>query len=350
VVKLKIGIPKAFLYYKYQIMWRSFFEELGFEVVVSPNTNKKILDMGINSSIDESCTSAKIYMGHVEWLIGKCDVIFVPRVVTFEDGDATCTKFYGIYDIVRATFPDANFIGYSIDYDEKQTERKAFMKLGSNLINLYQNIGDSAPEPPQGSNAPLTPIEKPRKARFFGKVLRGSGGTFSKVPSGRVIKKAYENAVAALEEFEKNLESRQEAVLQSEGLKVLVVAHPYNIYDKLIGEPIVRTLEELGANVLYADVPDSTSMCGKSKALARSMYWRYNKELTGSVEYYKDKIDGIIFMTTFPCGPDSLAIELIMRKIKDVPMTNLIIDSNFGEAGLNTRIESFIDILEAKRA
>jgi predicted nucleotide-binding protein (sugar kinase/HSP70/actin superfamily) len=279
-------------------MWRSFFEELGFEVVVSPNTNKKILDMGINSSIDESCTSAKVFMGHVEWLIGKCDFIFVPRVVSFEDGDATCTKFYGIYDIVRATFPDAKFLHYNIDYDEKQTERKAYLKLGREL-----GAKNSA------------------------------------------VKTAYENAVKALHDFEKNLEEKQEAALRSEKIKVLIVAHPYNIYDKLMGEPIVTALENLGASVLYADIPDSVQMCNKSRALARSMYWRYNKELTGAVDYYKDKVDGIIFMTTFPCGPDSLAIELIMRKIKNIPMTNLIIDSNFGEAGLHTRIESFIDIL-----
>jgi len=299
---LKIGIPKAFLYYKYQIMWRSFFEELGFEVVVSPNTNKNILDMGINSSIDESCTSAKVYMGHVEWLIGKCEYIFVPRIVSYSDGDVTCTKFYGIYDIVRATFPDAKFIHYNIDYDEKQTEWMAYKKMGLDL---------GAKEP--------------------------------------AIRAAYENASKALEDFEKTLENEQEEILKGDKLKVLVVAHPYNIYDKLLGEPIVRALEELNASVLYADIPDSTSMCNKSKALSRSMYWRYNKELTGAVDYYKDKIDGIIFMTTFPCGPDSLAIELIMRKVKDVPMTNLIIDSNFGEAGLQTRIESFVDILEARR-
>lgn len=300
--KLKIGIPKAFLYYKYQVMWRSFFEELGLDVVVSPNTNKSILDMGINSSIDESCTSAKIFMGHVEWLIGKCDFIFVPRIAIYEGGDATCTKFYGIYDIVRATFPEAKLVHFNIDYDEGETEWKAYKKLG-------REIG---------------------------------------AKSG-AVKKAYENAANALREFEKKLQESQDVALQSDKLKVLIVAHPYNIYDKLIGEPIVRALEELGASILYADIPDSTQMCNKSKALSRSMYWRYNKELTGSVEYYKDKIDGIIFMTTFPCGPDSLAIELIMRKIKDVPMTNLIIDSNFGEAGLHTRIESFIDILEARR-
>jgi len=299
---LKIGIPKAFLYYKYQVMWRGFFEGLGHETVVSPNTNKAILDMGINSSIDESCTSAKVYMGHVEWLIGKCDFIFVPRIVSYEDGDVTCTKFYGIYDIVRATFPGAKFIHYNIDYDEGQTEWLAYQKLGKEL-------GAEAAE----------------------------------------ISAAYEKALSALKAFEKELEAKQEAALHVENIKVLIVSHPYNIYDKLMGEPVVRALEDLGASILYADIPESNTMCNHSKALSRSMYWRYNKELTGAVEFYKSQIDGIVFLTTFPCGPDSLAIELLMRKIKDIPMTNLIIDSNFGEAGLHTRIESFIDILEARR-
>ena len=298
----KIGIPKAFLYYKYSVMWRSFFEELGFEVVVSPNTNKAILDMGINSSIDESCTSAKVFMGHVEWLIGQCDMIFVPRIATLDDNEATCTKFYGIYDIVRATFPDAKFVCCNIDYDEGKTEWKAYKLLGREL----------------GAKT-------------------------------GAVKKAYANAVKRLQVFEEELQAAQEAALASDRIKVLVVAHPYNIYDKLIGEPTISALESLGAAVLYADIPDSTQMCNKSKALSRSMYWRYNKHLTGSVEYYRDKVDGIIFMTTFPCGPDSLAIELIQRRVKDVPMTNLVIDTNFGEAGLHTRIESFIDILEARR-
>lgn len=299
---MKIGIPKAFLYYKYQVMWQSFFAELGHETIVSPNTNKSILDMGINSSIDESCTSAKIFLGHVEWLIGKCDAIFIPRVVTFENGDATCTKFYGIYDIARATFSEAAFIHYNIDYDEGETEEKAYRTLG---LSLGASKSD--------------------------------------------IKKAYKNARTALINFEKDLETEQKKELQGDNIKVLVVAHPYNIYDKLIGEPIVTTLKSLGASVLFADIPDSARMCRKSRLLTKTMYWRYNLELTGSVEYYRDKIDGMVFMTTFPCGPDSLAIELIQRRVKDIPMTNLVIDNNFGEAGMQTRLESFMDILEARK-
>jgi len=283
-------------------MWRSFFEELGCEVIISPNTNKAIMDMGTNCSIDESCTSAKVYMGHVQWLIGKCDYIFVPRIASYPDGDVTCTKFHGIIDIVRATFPSVRLLTANIDYAGKQTEWMAFKKMGLEL----------------GSD-------------LF------------------AIRRAYKNGLDKLHDFEDKLEENQEKLLESNNLKVLVVAHPYNIYDELIGEPVVKNLEALGVDILYADIPEGEAMCEHSKSLSKSIYWKYNKELIGAIEHYREHIDGIVFLTTFPCGPDSLVVELLMRKLKGIPMTNLISDTNSGEAGLQTRIESFIDIIEARK-
>ena len=57
-----------------------------------------------------------------------------------------------------------------------------------------------------------------------------------------------------------------------------------------------------------------------------------------------NKIDGIIFVSAFPCAPDSLVNELVMRKIKK-PYINLILDNNFSFTALETRLESFIDVL-----
>ena len=56
----------------------------------------------------------------------------------------------------------------------------------------------------------------------------------------------------------------------------------------------------------------------------------------------------MIFISSFPCGPDSLANELAMRKISK-PYLNLIIDDIDSLTGIETRIESFVDILDAKR-
>ena len=75
VTLLKIGIPRAFLYYRYHTLWETFLEELGVDFIVSPPTNKAILNAGSICAIDEACLPMKIFLGHVDWLIGRCDKI-----------------------------------------------------------------------------------------------------------------------------------------------------------------------------------------------------------------------------------------------------------------------------------
>ena len=77
---MKIGIPRALLYYRYGLLWETFFQELGHTPVVSPPTNKDILLRGEQLSIDENCLSAKLFFGHAAMLEGKCDALFVPRI------------------------------------------------------------------------------------------------------------------------------------------------------------------------------------------------------------------------------------------------------------------------------
>ena len=42
--KIKIGIPRGLYYYKYNILWKEFFKELGCDIIVSPETNFEILE------------------------------------------------------------------------------------------------------------------------------------------------------------------------------------------------------------------------------------------------------------------------------------------------------------------
>ena len=60
---------------------------------------------------------------------------------------------------------------------------------------------------------------------------------------------------------------------------------------------------------------------------------------------YRDRVDGIVLLTGFPCGPDSVVNEVIKREIGDLPILYLLLDGQDGTAGVETRIESFIDIL-----
>ena len=126
-----------------------------------------------------------------------------------------------------------------------------------------------------------------------------------------------------------------------------MISHPYNFEDAFMGNDIKKIVEELDAILI-----DAASLIGSDpqayQELSSNLYWKYNKDIIGIIPLLKDRIDGILFLSTFPCGPDSLVNELLMRKLK-IPYLNLIIDEESGSAGMETRLESFMDILEQKK-
>ncbi|NMA69282.1 MAG: hypothetical protein GX958_07680 [Desulfitobacterium sp.] len=301
--QITIGIPRAFLYFKYQHLWQTFFQELNCQVLISPETNKEILKDGLEHSIDESCLSAKIFMGHLSYLRGKADYILVPRLVSFGKDEEVCTKFNALYDIARNTFPDLNLLTYNVDQIKHESELKGFLKMGRELgKNPWQ-------------------------------VLR-----------------AYRKGKRIQREKELELAEKQDRLIQaSEKEKILIISHDYNTYDKAVGYPIIKHLEALGVVPIYGDAADKKKTVQKAQLLTDTLYWTFSKELIGAIPYYQNKIDGIIFISTFPCGPDSLVNELALRKIKGIPMANIVVDELQGEAGLQTRIESFVDIIRERK-
>lgn len=301
---MKIGIPRAFLYYKYHYLWESFFEELGLEYVVSPYTNREIYKNGTIYAIDEACLSSKIYLGHVAYLIDKCDYILVPRVFGYGEEGTVCTKFQAIYDVVNNTFRDKNIkiLYYNINPKETANEFRAFLKMG----------------------------------KFLG---------FKKMAITRAYLIAKQN-----QKTNQIMDIRkQETLLESDKLKILLVGHQYNVYDRYIGDPIIQYLKGLNVAPIIADLCDKKEAIEASSKISETLPWAFNKELVGAIALYKDKVDGIILMSSFPCGPDSLVNEIILRRVKGIPILNLVLDGQEGSAGLETRLESFIDIIKIKK-
>lgn len=300
--KISIGTPKSFLYYRYQILWKYFFEGLGCEVVISDDTTKETLENGKIYSIDEACLSSKIYLGHVYNLIGKCDYIFIPRIENYGKGEKVCVKFNATYDIVKNIFPEEKFLDFNIERTKHPSMFINYFKLG---LRLTKN---------------------PFK-----------------------ILKNYLKACNRQKIYNKELLRKQNSNLNNKKLKILLVTHPYNIYDNYIGTPIVKKLKSMNIEIIYADRLDHKTAKMYAKQLSPTLYWTYSKELIGAINYYQYSVDGIIFLTTFPCGPDSLVNELMIRKITTLPITNIIIDELTASAGLETRLESFVDIIKERR-
>lgn len=141
-------------------------------------------------------------------------------------------------------------------------------------------------------------------------------------------------------------EKEQEQKLLQNNIKILIAGHPYNLYDELTGTIVKKFLEDNNVSILYSDKIDHTKINTEYKNLSTDIHWTYSKEIIASVNYYQDKVDGIILLSSFPCGPDSLVNELINRKIKTIPVITLQFEDTNNESGIITRLESFIDILQ----
>jgi len=304
--KVRVGIPRALLYHKYGKMWENFFRGLGAQVITSPETNKETVARGGRLSIDESCLSVKIFTGHLDWLRDKCDVVFIPNVACLHRNEEMCVKFMALVDIARNIFPEMKIIEYTVNAENFQTEAMGMFKAGMAV-----------------TRDPL-----------------------------RVIR-SYLSAKAewrrAIREKNAAQEDKIKEVKENDKLAILVVSHPYTTYDNFLGKPIIDGLGKLGAEVIYSDRMESNKAKKLSLNLSKTLYWTYHKELLGAAEYYKDMVDGIVFLTTFPCGPDALAVTLCQNKISGVPSIIITLDELESRVGLQTRLESFVDVINLRK-
>ena len=299
--KIKIGIPRSFLYYRNYILWKNFFEIIGCNIVLSPNTDSDIVKVGSKLSVDESCLPSKIYLGHINYLIDKCDYVLIPRIYSYGRKKRVCVKFNGIYDVVNNIFPDIKILDYNIDNLKFKYELFGFIKMGLKLNrNIFRII----------------------YAYIIGKI------------------KEYK--------YNKTLILKQDKVMRSNRLKVLIVSHPYIVYDKYLSSNIINYLKDEDIDILYSDRMDRKESIYYAEEESNTLYFLYSKENIGSAFYYKDLVDGIIFLSSFPCGVDSLVNELVIRKIDNVPCINIILDDSTSTGGLYTRLESFVDIIKAR--
>ena len=121
--------------------------------------------------------------------------------------------------------------------------------------------------------------------------------------------------------------AEEEARLHDDRIKILVVGHSYNLYDEYIGKPILKGIEQLDAVPICPDAVDLKQAQENSLNICKSVPWIMSRELLGSIAKYHNDVDGIILLTAFPCGPDSMINEMIIRRIKDRPILNLLLDS-----------------------
>lgn len=323
--KKQIGIARALSYYNYFPYLYGFFNHLGIEIVLSSPTTKKTLSDGSALVVTETCLPIKVYVGHIVELVNKgVKNIFVPSIQSVAHKIYNCSKIRGLPDLIRNVVKgDFRIIEATLDKSEKNQ-------------GLYEFLRQTV-EPFGIKDFEL--IRAASKAGFVVqnnfRVMMQQGLSFDEA-----LKYAKEGKVVI---NRKNNDEAQGAI------HVALVAHGYNIYDKKASMDIFKKLSQMGVVVHNANQLTDEQLLGGLSCLNTELYWANQLEVTGCAGHYlkSDLIDGIITVTAFGCGPDSLMVEDIKRKSKNFqkPLLHLTIDEHTGEAGFVTRLEAFCDML-----
>ena len=314
---MRIGLPRALGYYEYAPLWRTFFETLGAEVVVSGPTTRATLQIATSRATGDLCFPAKVYVGHLLALADRVDLLFVPSLRRPLPMATHCAKIIGLPDLARSVLPDpAKLLEVDLDLDKRR-------------LALAQAVWVAG--------RPLTwnPLQMARAAETAWDTYRESQNRPAdpgRRASGRVSPQDDESA---------------------NGLTLGVVGHPYLLRDEYVNQGLLRRLEGLGVRLL---TPDALPVGAAERAVQEhsgEAYWAYAPSLlgTGLCFLETESVDGLVAAIAFGCAPDSGLAPVLGEAAREVgiPMLTLTLDEHSGEAGLETRLEAFVDMLERKR-
>ena len=321
-----VGLPRGLLYFKYQPLWSTFFSHLGTDVRVSRPTERSDFESAQSLTRSDLCLPVKVFLDHVSKLKDQVDYLFLPRVISVRSDAYMCPKILGLTDMVRNVFP----------------------KLPTLLTPRINTKLDQ----PEG---------------FF-EACSEVGRRFA--DSQSQVKKAWEAAQEAQTEFEQRLlDYRLDEALkpwdeafakrQSESgseprYRFAVIGRPYISFDNALSHDLLNMLKRYDVEVVTPESLPPELIERESQRLSKKVYWQLGKELVAAATHYMQctDVDGIINVSSFGCGQDSFTnalVEYYVTQHSNKPILNLVMDEHTADAGLNTRVEAFMDMVDQRR-
>jgi len=315
-----IGLPRVLNMYENYPFWAVFFKDLGFRTVLSPKSNRKVYELGIESIPSESeCYPAKITHGHITWLIRN----------------NIKTIFYPCIPYERNETPDAN------------------NHYNCPIVTSYpENIKNNVEE------------LKDENIRFINpfiaftdlKVITDRLITICKDEfniGAKEVREAAAHAYAELLQSKTDIEKKGEEVLEylkETGRTGIVLAgRPYHI-DPEINHGIPELINSYGIAVLTED--SVSHLANVERPLIVMDQWMYHTRLYRAANFVKTREDlDLIQLNSFGCGLDAVTTDAVNDILTGSGKiyTVLKIDevNNLGAARI--RIRSLISALRVRR-
>lgn len=328
---ITVGIPRALAYHDYFPHWQVFLSRLGVNLLISPPTNQAILNEGVRRAVDGTCLPVKIFYGHVHWLIEQgVDGLFMPRLVSVAPGEYICPKFMGLPDMVLGAFPQSpKAFCPTIDLNRSSSHvNRQLEELGNELGYRSREILAAWHEGVEAQGE--------HEARL-------QGGWYLAQNGWKVCHDGSRAGSSYLPHSPSSDESTASLV------RIGLLGHSYLIYDEFANMGMVNRLRRMGTKVLTIDMLSPEAIEAQAVKWPKRMFWTSGRRILGAAwEYMEAPVAGIVYVTAFGCGTDSLTAELVERTVRrqtEIPQLILNLDEHTGEAGVVTRLEAFVDML-----
>ena len=297
---MKIGIPRAITYYWFYPFWKSYFDSLKIETIVSPPTNKEILDAGLKLAVDEACLPIKLFLGHVAHLIDKADSIFVPGIKSTEPRRYYCPQVIALPETTVMAFNKKIFLTPEIN------SRAGELIWKDNYYDFALKLGYDH-------------------------------GT---------AKEAVEKAAMSFNEAQ-NFDNNQDHEPEAGILKIALVGHPYLVNDPYVNFDLKRKLRGYGAVIKTPQELSPDQVDANTTVLKKDLFWSYSRNMVAASTYYsnEDVVDGFIFLSTFGCGTNAIIEPYMLKAAENLPLITVTLDEHTSPTGIQTRLEAFLDMV-----
>ncbi|MBI4823915.1 MAG: CoA protein activase [Nitrospirae bacterium] len=300
-----IGIPYVFSFHDYLPFWRTLLQELGFDVEVSPRTNRNIINSGLECVLSEACFPQKVAHGHLRYLMEKgVDAIFLPSFINVNMPDEEISK--------GSPCPYAQTIPY----------------VGKVALEGLKTI---------------TPVINMSLGK--GNLLKELIKAFKKFGlKMTAIEHAIDIAEKAQRDFESSIKAKGREFISSLGDKkaVVVVGRSYNSFDRGMNLEIPEKLSNLRMPSIPMDFLPIDNISIKDEW--PNMYWKSGQKILRAGRFIREHPNLYpIYIGNFSCGPDSFILKYFRKELSSRPFLHIEIDEHSADAGAITRCEAFLD-------
>ncbi|GHV76332.1 2-hydroxyglutaryl-CoA dehydratase [Spirochaetia bacterium] len=304
-----VGIPRAFSVHTLYPLYSWFFHELGIRTFLST----EVAHAGLARAESTYCFPAEIAHGAVQDCLDKgADYVLLPH---FRDMPSYDEKVHANFCPITQALP------YYIEKAFPDVDKKKFLPLvvsfkfgEGKALELFTVMTD------------LLGIDAAETKAAFDKALQKQYDYFS------AIKKLGEEAIRDARKADRPV--------------IAILGRPYNAFTAEANMGIPRKFTTRGFSIIPFDI-----LPFEGEDIFSNMYWYYGQQDVKSAALLK-KEDNIYvtYITNFSCAPDSFILHYLKWFMGQKPFLVLELDSHSADAGVDTRVEAFLDIIDGYRA